>query len=118
MNVELMTVIPRVSEKAYKLSTNDLAPVVIFNVPKSANKQQIKKAVETQFKVTVVTIKTLVVKGKAVNRVKSRRARPMSVTRTDTKKAYVTLKQGDRIPVFDEVKEDDKAPAKVKGAKS
>ncbi len=118
MNTEHMSIIPRISEKAYQLSSNEAAPVVVFDVPASANKHQIKKAVETQFNVTVLNIKTLVTKGKAVNRVKSRRARPITVMRKDTKKAYVTLKQGDRIPVFEEVKEDTKAPAKTKGAQA
>lgn len=118
MNTDHMSVIPRISEKAYQLASNEKAPVVVFDVPTSANKHQVKKAVESQFNVTVVNIKTLVTKGKAVNRVKNRRARPVTVTRKDTKKAYVTLKQGDRIPVFEEVKEDTKAPVKTKGVKA
>jgi large subunit ribosomal protein L23 len=57
-----------------------------------ANKQQIKQAVQELFKVTVVRVNTLNVRGKA------RRQRTIQAGQTnDWKKAIVTLKQGDKI---------------------
>ena len=57
-----------------------------------ANKQQIRQAVQELFKVTVVRVNTLNVRGKA------RRQRTIQAGQTnDWKKAIVTLKQGDKI---------------------
>ena len=59
-----ISVIPRATEKAYaeSLATN----TYVFNVPLTANKQEIIAAVEAQFEVKVTGIKTLVQSGKAV----------------------------------------------------
>ena len=99
----LISVIPRATEKAYAQSLSN--NVYVFNVPLTANKQEIAAAVETQFDVTVERIKTLVQNGKAIRFSRSKRAQPGKTTRKDTKKAYVTLAKGDSIKVFD-------APAK------
>ncbi len=57
-----------------------------------ANKLQIKQAIEELFKVKVVGISTLNVRGKA------RRKRTLQAGRTSNwKKAIVTLKEGDKI---------------------
>ena len=57
-----------------------------------ANKLQIRQAVEELFKVKVVGISTLNVRGKA------RRKRTLQAGRTSNwKKAIVTLKEGDKI---------------------
>lgn len=66
-----------------------------FIVDKRANKIEIKEAVEDIFKVTVNEVRTVIVKGK-VKRV------GRSVGKTpDVKKAIVTLKQGDKIELFE-----------------
>ena len=52
-----MTIIPRISEKAYAVSANG---VYVFRVPLNLNKNEIKAAVEAQFDVTVLKVKTLV----------------------------------------------------------
>ena len=95
-----ISVIPRATEKAYGQSKNN---VYVFNAPVTANKQQIAKAVEDQFEVKVTRIKTLVQSGKAIRFSRGKRAQPGNTTRTDMKKAYVTLALGDSIKVFDEV---------------
>ena len=94
-----ISVIPRATEKAYaqSLATN----TYIFNVPLTANKQQIVAAVEAQFEVKVVGIKTLVQNGKAVRFSRGKNRYPGNTTRKDSKKAYVTLAEGDSIQVFD-----------------
>jgi len=100
-----LLVTPRATEKAYGLSKSDR---YVFDVPVSANKQQIKQAIENQYGVTVVRITTLVQSGKAIRFVKAKRAYPGTTYRKDNKKAYVTLKDGDKIKVFEEAKEEKK----------
>ena len=61
-------------------------------VDKRANKLDVKRAVEQLFKVKVVRVNTMHVRGKA------RRERTMQFGRTPSwKKAIVTLKKGDKI---------------------
>lgn len=94
-----LLITPRATEKAYaqSLATN----TYMFNVPLDANKQQIIDAVETQFDVKVINIKTLVQSGKAVRFSRGKNRYPGTTNRKDTKKAYVTLAEGDSIQVFD-----------------
>jgi large subunit ribosomal protein L23 len=101
-----LLIIPRATEKAYaqSLSTN----TYLFTVPLDANKQQIKAAVEAQFEVSVTSIKTLVQSGKAVRFSRGKNRYPGNTTRKDTKKAYVTLAEGDSIQVFDAPAEEEK----------
>lgn len=94
-----ISVIPRATEKAYAQSQNN---VYVFNVPLTANKQQIISAVETQFNVKVTRIKTLVQSGKAVRFSRGKNRYPGTTTRKDSKKAYVTLAEGNSIQVFDQ----------------
>lgn len=100
-----LIVIPRATEKAYRLVSG--GNTYVFTVPVDANKKAIKEAVEAQFGVTVLNIKTLVQAGKAVRYVKAKRAYPATTNRKDIKKAYVTLKEGDSIKVFDESTENE-----------
>lgn len=102
--MSVLTIIPITSEKTYALS---LQNVYAFRVPLTANKQQIAAAVETQYGVSVVRIKTLVQNGKAVAFARGKRGRPGTTHRTDTKKAYVTLAEGDSIKVFEEPKSEE-----------
>ena len=63
--MKLVLVTPRVSEKAYRLVSSQ--NTYVFDVPMSANKNEIKAAVESQFDGTkVAKVTTLVQKGKAV----------------------------------------------------
>lgn len=100
-----ISVIPRATEKAYAASMNN---VYVFNVPVSANKQQIAEAVEAQFEVKVTGIKTLVQDGKAVRFSRGKNRFPGKTTRKDFKKAYVTLAKGDSIQVFETPAEEEK----------
>ena len=94
-----ISIIPRATEKAFTQSQSN---IYVFNVPLTANKQQIAAAVESQFEVKVTNIKTLVQTGKAVRYSNGKRAQPKTTNRRDAKKAYVTLAKGDSIKVFDE----------------
>ena len=94
-----ISVIPRATEKAYAQSQNN---VYVFNVPLTSNKQEIASAVETQFNVKVTNVKTLVQSGKAVRFSRGKNRYPGTTTRKDSKKAYVTLAEGDSIQVFEQ----------------
>ncbi|CAI9120119.1 50S ribosomal protein L23 [Brytella acorum] len=79
---------PVITEKATLLSERNQ---VVFKVSKNAAKPEIKVAVETLFGVKVLAVNTLIQKGK--NKVvKGRRGR-----RSDYKKAYVQLAEGQSI---------------------
>ena len=96
---------PVTTEKAYGQSQKN---IYVFNVPMTANKQQIVKAVETEHGVKVVAIKTLVQSGKAVRFSRGKNRYPGTTKRTDSKKAYVTLAAGNSINVFEQVAEEEK----------
>lgn len=95
-------VTPRMSEKAYQKSLEH--NTYVFVVPVDANKLQVKQAVQDEYKVTVTTVNIVIQNGKQARSVRlgNRRARPTMGRRSDIKKAYVTLKAGDRIKIFDE----------------
>ncbi len=65
----------------------------LFLVDKAANKIQIKQAVEEIYKVKVSTVNTLVAPGKL------KMVRHQLGRTPDTKKAFVTLKAGQKIEV-------------------
>lgn len=101
----LISVYPRATEKAYGQARNN---VYVFDVPVNANKQQIINAIQAQFDVTIVSIKTLVQSGKAIRANRGKRSQPGIAVRKNSKKAYVTLIEGDSIKVFDETTDDKK----------
>jgi large subunit ribosomal protein L23 len=65
-----------------------------FKVHKSANKQQIKKAVENLYDVKVADVRTMTRKGKP------RRTRFKVTTTSDWKRAVVVLAENSRIELF------------------
>ena len=82
---------PVVSEKSYGLLDEGK---YTFVVAPDANKTQIKQAVEEVFRVKVTGVNTLNRQGKR------RRTRTGWGKRADTKRAIVTLAEGDRIDIF------------------
>ncbi len=105
---------PRISEKAYAHSQEK--NVYVFMVPTDSNKATVADAVEAQFGVTVETVNLLNVKGKT-KRTYRRGGRFSMGKRADVKKAYVTVKEGDNIPVFAAEEEADNKAAKSGGKK-
>ena len=81
---------PHITEKATMASEHN---AVVFKVANDATKPQIKAAVEALFSVKVNKVNTLVQKGKT----KKWKGKPY--TRSDIKKAIVTLKDGQSIDV-------------------
>lgn len=104
-----MNLKPRVSEKAFKLSEN--SSVYVFIVPKGANKQSISHAVKTQFDVTVETVNITNLPAKAKRTVRKGGRKVERGEQAGVKKAYVTLKKGDSIPIF--AQEDEGAKKEV-----
>jgi large subunit ribosomal protein L23 len=94
-----MLIRPIQTEKAYTAQTKR---IYMFVVPKSASKQAIAAAVKEQYKVTVVSVRVVLRKGKAAKFSRGKHAYPGTTYRQDRKIAYVTLKEGDKIKVFDE----------------
>lgn len=79
---------PVITEKATQLGERGQ---VVFRVAPEATKPEIKAAIEGLFGVTVVAVNTLISKGK----VKRFRGRPGQ--RSDVKKAFVRLAEGQNI---------------------
>lgn len=80
---------PVVSEKS--AAAGELANQVVFKVLPDANKNEIKAAIETLFNKKVESVRVLNVKGK------TKRTRYGVGTRSDWKKAYVRLEDGQDI---------------------
>jgi large subunit ribosomal protein L23 len=89
---------PVISEKSMD-QTN--ASKYTFAVADGANKMQIKAAVEELFKVTVLGVNVMTMKGKEKSR-NRRRGRQVGFT-SPWKKAVVTVKSGDSIEFFEGV---------------
>jgi len=66
-----------------------------FMVDRDATKHDVRAAVQGMFKVTVEDVRTLIVRGKVKRMGKSIGKRP------NFKKAIVTLKEGDKIELFE-----------------
>ena len=91
--------IPRATEKAYGLEGQH---VYVFFVPMKASKQEVARRVAEEFKVTVLDVKTVIRKGKPTRFSRGKHAYPGITNRQDKKVAYVTVKDTDKIPVFQE----------------
>jgi large subunit ribosomal protein L23 len=92
MNLKLIRA-PHLTEKT--VLQKETANQVTFLVDPEANKTEIKKAVESLFKVKVEGVNTIKVLGKI------KRMGRYSGKRQDFKKAIVTLKAGDKIEYFE-----------------
>jgi large subunit ribosomal protein L23 len=85
---------PIITEKGLTLKENDRT--LCFEVADSASKRQIQEAVERIFKVKVQHVHTMTVPGKM------RRRGRYSGYRSDWKKAYVTLREGEKMIEYGE----------------
>ncbi|MBB4155427.1 large subunit ribosomal protein L23 [Sphingomonas jinjuensis] len=88
-------VAPHITEKATMLSEQN---AVVFQVSRDASKPQIKAAVEAIFDTKVVSVNTLVQKGK------TKRWKGAPYQRSDLKKAIVTLAEGQSIDITEGAK--------------
>jgi large subunit ribosomal protein L23 len=85
---------PVITEKGLTLKENERT--LCFEVDQNASKTEIQEAVEQLFKVKVQHVRTMVVPGKM------RRRGKYSGYRSDWKKAYVTLREGEKMIEYGE----------------
>lgn len=83
---------PIVTERSYRLIEQQK---YTFEVDKRSSKEEIARAVEQAFSVKVLQVNTVSMKGKL-----KRQGRTSGYTK-NWKKAIVTLKEGDRIEIFE-----------------
>ena len=81
---------PHITEKSTMLSEHN---AVVFKVAGTATKPEIKAAVEALFNVSVTNVNTMVTKGK------TKKWKGQAYTRSDAKKAIVTLAEGQSIDI-------------------
>ena len=108
-DIKLHILEPRATEKTY---TEQTKRIYVFEMPPGASKQEIKKTIEKEFSVTVTDVNVLTRKGKATKFSRGRHAYPGTTYRRDRKYAYVKLKDGDSIKVFEEQEENNNTSAK------
>jgi ribosomal protein L23 len=106
--VKSLVLKPRLSEKSYALSQQ--INTYAFDVPKDSNKQAVAKAVKVSFDVTVTNVRLAAVKGK--NQKSYRRGGRIvhKGSRSNIRKAYVTLEKGQKLPIFAAVEDSGKKP--------
>lgn len=88
---------PHISEKA--TNSAEKANTIVFKVALNANKVEIAQAVSELFDVKVDSVRTMIVKGKT-----KRRGNKMG-RRSDWKKAYVTLSEGQSLDFLESAAE-------------
>jgi large subunit ribosomal protein L23 len=93
MNEYDVVVRPIITEKSSLVKEN--ANQYVFEVQRSANKIQIRKAVEKLFKVKVVSVSVVKLQGK------KKRVGRFTGKQPDWKKAYVKLSPKDKITIFE-----------------
>jgi large subunit ribosomal protein L23 len=84
---------PLITEKTSILRERD-GRTIVFEVATHANKTEIKRAVETLLGSKVEHVRTAIAHGKV------KRQGRFSGQRSDWKKAYVKLRQGEKLPEF------------------
>ena len=86
---------PLITEKS--TTEKETSNKLVFEVALRANKIEIKQAVEQMFKVNVLDVTTMTMKGK------KKRVGRFITRRPDWKKAMVTIKPGQRVEFFEGV---------------
>lgn len=102
------TLKPRASEKTYALS--EQANTYVFEIDKDINKHSVARAVAEQFGVSVTGVRVASTPAKP-KRSYRKRGKYIKARTSAVRKAYVTLKEGDKLPLFSSV-EDDKPKTK------
>jgi large subunit ribosomal protein L23 len=94
---------PRLSEKTYAMS--ETLNVYTFEVPAGATKLTVAAAVKAQYEVTPTKVRIAAVAGKSRRTYKKSTRTNVTGTKSGIRKAYVTLKEGDKLPIFAAVEE-------------
>lgn len=90
---------PVITEKSMNLAAKG---VYLFDINQAANKPLVAKAVKDQFKVEVAMVRISITKGKI------KRFKGVVGQLKDHKRAFVTVKKGQKIAVFDVQSEEKK----------
>jgi large subunit ribosomal protein L23 len=103
---------PRLNEKTYGLAASR---VYVFDVERGVNKHGIARAVEAQFDVKVLSVNTTNIAGKAkrIVSITGKRMKNAEGSRSDIKKAYVTLAEGNSLPFFNAIEEEEQKEQEV-----
>ncbi|HET8709530.1 MAG TPA: 50S ribosomal protein L23 [Candidatus Saccharimonadales bacterium] len=100
---------PRMSEKSYALSQTKRT--YVFDVAgengSKVNKHTVARAVAAQYDVTVDKVNISNQNGKAVRVISKGGRRVSRGNRSDIKKAYVTLAEGNSLPIFDAIEQEE-----------
>jgi len=84
---------PLITEKS--TTEKETSNKLVFEVDQRANKIEIKQAVEQMFKVNVLNVRTMMMRGK------KKRVGRFLTKQPDWKKAMVTIKPGQRVEFFE-----------------
>ena len=95
MTIHDVLVRPLVTEKG--MTNKETQRTLCFQVSRDANKIQVKQAVEKLFSVKVAEVRTANFDGKL------RRRGKFSGYKSDWKKAYVKIADGQKVPEFTEM---------------
>jgi large subunit ribosomal protein L23 len=90
--MKAISIKPVITEKSMRLAGTG---IYMFEVSKAANKPLVAAAIKGQFKVEPTDVRISVLKGK------TKTLKGVTGKRTDKKRAFVTLKKGQKISVFD-----------------
>lgn len=94
MEINDLLIKPLITEKSMSEASKG---VYLFIVNKKARKPEIKKTIEEQFKVKVISVRTLVIKGKTKLTGRLRR----KIKTSDFKKAIIKLAKDQKIDLFE-----------------
>ena len=93
---------PILTEYSYSQVKDRVYMTKVEAVSEKISKIGVKTALENQYNVNIESIRLSTRKGKALRFSRGRHAYPGTTYHRDQKIAYVTLKEGQRLPFFDE----------------
>lgn len=99
---------PVLTESSYQMGKE--SNVYVFKAPLKTSKQQIARAIEAQFSVKVTHINTTRISGKSkrVMSITGKRYSNRYGRQSEYKKAFVSLKEGDKLPILESIDEAEK----------
>jgi ribosomal protein L23 len=103
---------PKISEKTYALS--EMTNTYVFQVPKEANKHDIARSIAAQFEVSVLNVRISSTPGKTKRSMRRGGRNVFKGNRSNIRKAYVTLVEGDKLPIFSAIEEASNQPEEKK----
>jgi large subunit ribosomal protein L23 len=94
---------PRLSEKTYAMSES--LNVYTFEIPSGATKLTVAAAIKAQYDITPAAVRIAAVPGKTQRSYRKGARGVRYGKRSDVRKAYVTLKESDKLPIYAAVEE-------------